>query len=162
MEFKLGLCQIAGTLDKDETRGIAEKYVREAAENGAQVIALPEMWDCPYSNDYFRDYAEPADGPTVEFMSKLAEELGIYLIGGSISELDDDKVYNTAFCFDKKGDIIGRHRKVHLFDVDVEGGIRFFESDTLTAGDSLTVIDTEFCKIGVAICFDVRFPEWFR
>ena len=162
MKFKLGLCQIAGSIDKNECRRLADRYVREAAENGAQVIALPEMWDCPYSNDYFREYAEPADGPTVEFMSKLAADLGIYLIGGSISELEDDKVYNTSFCFDRKGNVIGRHRKVHLFDVDVEGGIRFMESDTLTAGEDMTVIDTEYCKIGVAICFDVRFPEWFR
>ena len=85
MKFKLGLCQIAGSVDKEEAKKNAEKHVREAAENGAQVISLPEMWDCPYSNDYFRDYAEPADGPTVEFMSKLASDLGIYLIGGSIS-----------------------------------------------------------------------------
>ena len=160
--FKIALCQMAGTMDKAETRAKAEKFIREAAANGAQVISLPEMWDCPYSNDYFREYAEPADGETVQFMSALAKELGIYLIGGSISELDGDKVYNTAFCFDKEGNIIGRHRKVHLFDIDVEGGIRFMESDTLTAGDEMTVIDTEYGKIGVAICYDVRFPEWFR
>ena len=132
MKFKLGLCQIAGSVDKEAAKQNAEKHVREAAENGAQVIALPEMWDCPYSNDYFRDYAEPAGGPTVEFMSNLASDLGIYLIGGSISELDGDKVYNTSFSFNRQGDIIGRHRKVHLFDIDVEGGIRFMESDTLT------------------------------
>ena len=84
MNFKLGLCQIAGSVDKEEAKKNAEKHVRQAAENGAQVIALPEMWDCPYSNDYFRDYAEPADGPTVEFMSKLAGDLGIYLIGGHL------------------------------------------------------------------------------
>lgn len=182
MEFKLGLCQIAGSMDKEAAKQNAEKHVREAAENGAQVISLPEMWDCPYSNDYFRDYAEPADGPTVEFMSKLAADLGIYLIGGSISELalepagnnaagDNatgdseqvvERVYNTSFSFDPRGDIIGRHRKVHLFDIDVKGGIRFMESDTLTAGEDMTILDTEFCKIGVAICYDVRFPEWHR
>lgn len=162
MEFKLALCQIAGSADKKETRRLADRYVREAAENGAQVISLPEMWDCPYSNDYFRDYAEPADGETVEFMSRLAADLGVYLIGGSISELDGDKVYNTSFSFDRSGKIIGRHRKVHLFDIDVEGGIRFMESDTLTAGEDMTIIETEYCPIGVAICYDIRFPEWFR
>lgn len=160
--FKLALCQLKGSIDKEESRQTVRRFVTEAAAKGAQVIALPEMWDCPYSNDYFRDYAEPADGETVGFMSELAKELGIYLIGGSISELDGDKVYNTAFCFDREGKLIGRHRKTHLFDIDVEGGIRFMESDTLTAGDSATLIDTEFGKIGVAICYDVRFPELFR
>ena len=58
--------------------------------------------------------------------------------------------------------MIGKHRKVHLFDIDVKGGIRFMESDTLTAGSEMTILDTEFGKIGVAICYDVRFPEWFR
>ena len=160
--FKLALCQLKGSYDKEESRQTVRRYVTEAASNGADVIALPEMWDCPYSNDYFREYAETSDGETVKFMSDLAAELGVYLIGGSISEIDDDKVYNTAFCFDREGRMIGRHRKTHLFDIDVEGGIRFMESDTLTAGDSATVIDTEFGKIGVAICYDVRFPELFR
>ena len=160
--FKLALCQLKGSYDKEESRQTVRNYVSEAASKGADVIALPEMWDCPYSNDYFREYAEPADGETVKFMSELAAELGIYLIGGSISELDEDKVYNTAFCFDREGRMVGRHRKTHLFDIDVEGGIRFMESDTLTAGDSATVIDTEYGKIGIAICYDVRFPELFR
>ena len=162
MKFKLALCQSAGKTDKEERRRNVERQIREAAEAGAQVISLPEMWDCPYSNDYFRPYAEPADGPMVQFMSDIAAELGIYLIGGSISELDGDRVYNTSFSFEPAGNMIGRHRKVHLFDIDVEGGIRFMESDTLTAGEDMTILDTEFCKIGVAICYDVRFPEWFR
>ena len=158
--FKLGLCQIKSYLDKNESMAVAEKYIREAAANGAQVVSLPEMWNCPYSNDYFREYAEPADGETVQFMSSLAKELGIYLIGGSIPELENDNVYNTAFVFDQNGNMIGRHRKVHLFDIDVKDGIRFMESDTLTAGEDITVIDTEYGKIGVAICYDIRFPDW--
>lgn len=160
--FRIGLCQMKGSFDKRESMRTAEKFIREAAEHGAQVISLPEMWNCPYANEYFREYGEPADGPTVEFLSRLAAELGIYLIGGSIPELEGDEVYNTSFSFDKKGTLIGRHRKVHLFDIDVKDGIRFMESDTLTAGEDMTVLDTEFCKIGVAICYDVRFPEWFR
>ena len=168
--FKLALCQIAGSADKDINIAKAEKYIREAAAEGARVVSLPEMWNCPYSNDYFRKFAEPADGRCVTFMKELAAELGIYLIGGTIAELEtseespdgQEHVYNTAFCFGPDGSIIGRHRKVHLFDIDVSGKFRFMESDTLTAGNELTVIDTEYCRIGVAICYDVRFPEWFR
>ena len=160
--FKIALCQMKGSFDKSESMEKAESFVREAAAAGAQVISLPEMWSCPYSNDYFREYSEAADGRTVKFMSALAKELEIYLIGGSVPEADDGKVYNTSFSFGKNGEIIGRHRKVHLFDIDVKDGIRFMESDTLTAGEELTVLDTEFGKIGVAICYDVRFPEWHR
>lgn len=160
--FKIALCQMLGSMDKEESKAKAKKMIQEAAANGAQVVVLPEMWNTPYSNDYFREYAEPQDGPTVRFLSDLAKENDIYLIGGSISELDQDKVYNTSYSFNRKGELIGKHRKVHLFDIDVDGGIRFMESDTLTAGEDTTVIETEYCKIGVAICYDVRFPELSR
>jgi len=158
--FKLGLCQIKSYIDKNDSMAAAERYIREAAAGGAQVVSLPEMWNCPYANRYFKEYAESVDGQAVQLMSKLAKELGIYLIGGTIPEVEDGKYYNTAFCFDKNGEMIGRHRKVHLFDIDVKKAIRFRESDTFTAGEDMTVLDTEFGKIGVAICYDIRFPEW--
>ena len=110
--FKLALCQIKGSFDKKESMATVTRYVETAAENGAQVISLPEMWNCPYSNDYFREYAEAEDGPTVKFLSDLAAKHDIYLIGGSIPELDGGKVYNTSFSFDRSGQIIGKHRKV--------------------------------------------------
>ena len=81
--------------------------IREAASNGAQIIALPEMWNCPYSNDFFRAYSESENGETVGRMSELAKELSVYLIGGSIPELDDDRVYNTCFAFDREGHRVG-------------------------------------------------------
>ena len=158
--FKLALCQIKSYVDKNESMAAAERYIREAAAGGAQVVSLPEMWICPYANRYFKEYAEPADGPAVKLMAQLAKELGIYLIGGTIPEVEDGKYYNTAFCFDKNGEMIGRHRKVHLFDINVRKAISFKESDTFTAGEDLTVLDTEYGKIGVAICYDIRFPDW--
>ena len=162
MTFQLALCQMKVTMDKKQNLATAESMIREAAEKGSKVVALPEMFNCPYSNKYFREYAEDAGGETVDFLSSLAKELEIYLIGGSIPELENDSIYNTSFSFNKEGKIIGKHRKIHLFDIDVKGGIRFMESDTLTPGETVTIFDTEFCKIGVAICYDVRFPELFR
>jgi predicted amidohydrolase len=136
--------------------------IREAAGKGAEVVALPEMFNCPYSNRFFREYAEQEGGETVQTLSSLARELKIYLVGGSMPELENNNVYNTSFSFNQEGEIIGKHRKLHLFDIDVKGGIRFLESETLTPGENVTMLDTEFCKIGVAICYDVRFPELFR
>jgi len=162
MAFQLALCQMKVTMDKKQNLAAAESMIREAAEKGAQMVALPEMFNCPYSNKYFREYAEEAEGETVRFLSSLAKELKIYLVGGSIPELENDHVYNTSFSFNREGEIIGKHRKIHLFDIDVKGGIRFMESETLTPGETVTILDTEFCKIGVAICYDVRFPELFR
>lgn len=160
--FKLALCQMKGSIEKKRNLGRAESMIRESAKAGANVVALPEIFNCPYSNEYFREYAEDENGETVTLLKKLAKELSIYLIGGSIPELCNDKVYNTSFIMDKKGEIIGKHRKMHLFDIDVKGGISFKESNTLTAGKEMTVFDTEYGKMGVAICYDVRFPELFR
>ena len=147
MKFTVALCQMAGSEDKSTSMKTAEEFAVRAADQGADVVVLPEMWNCPYANEYFRPYAEPADGESVHFMNGLARRLGVYLIGGSIPELDDGRVYNSCFSFDRHGDFLGKHRKAHLFDIDVEGGMRFKESDTLTAGDTATVIETEFGKI---------------
>ncbi|MDR1953532.1 MAG: carbon-nitrogen hydrolase family protein [Clostridiales Family XIII bacterium] len=159
--YKLALCQMRSSMDKAESMEKAARYVKSAATGGASVVSLPEMWNCPYDNAYFREYAEGEDGPSVAFMADLARANGIYLIGGSIPELQEGRVYNTSYIFDPDGQLLKKHRKVHLFDIDVKGGVRFKESDTLSSGDSMTVVDTEFGKIGVAICYDIRFPEMF-
>lgn len=162
MSFTIALCQMKVTDSKGKNREKAEEMIRQAADKGAQVIVLPEMWNCPYSNDSFREYSEREGGDVYQFMSSLARELRVYLIGGSIPEMAEGNVYNTSYSFDRQGRKIGKHRKIHLFDINITDGIRFMESETLTAGDSMTIIDTEYGKMGVAICFDVRFPELFR
>ncbi|MDR2296020.1 MAG: carbon-nitrogen hydrolase family protein [Clostridiales Family XIII bacterium] len=161
MKFKLALCQMKGHTEKAAAHAAACTHIREAAGNGARVIGLPEIWNCPYSNKYFRAFAEDEAGESVRLMARLAKENGVWLIGGSIPELADDKIYNTCYIFSPEGQRIGKYRKIHLFDIDVKGSVRFMESETLSAGDRRTLIDTEFGKIGVAICYDVRFPELF-
>lgn len=126
------------------------------------LLVLPEMFNCPYEEKRFRDYAENIPGRTTEFLSDLAVDLNAYVVGGSIPELDGRSVYNTSPVFDPGGNIMGIHRKVHLFDVDYPGRIKFKESDYLSPGDSATVLETSFAKIGVAICYDLRFPELLR
>lgn len=141
----------------------AEKACREGAERGADLVTLPEMFCCPYESSYFPAYAEPEDGETAAHCAEMAAEYGIYLSAGSLPEKDEEgRVYNTAIVFDRGGKRIARHRKVHLFDIDVEGGQKFRESDTLTAGDRITVFETEFGVLGLAVCFDFRFPELGR
>ena len=148
--------------DKKENLKVMEKYLKKAGEAGADIAILPEMFNCPYSNKYFKDYAEKAGGESYTAMSRAASENNVYLVGGSIPEIDGANVYNTSFVFDRKGNEIARHRKVHLFDIDIVGGQRFFESETFTAGSDITVFDTEFGKMGLVICFDARFPEICR
>ena len=130
---------------------------------GADFISLPEMWNCPYKTELFPEYAEPEQGDTWLAMSTLARKNNAYLVGGSIPEVDKDgKVYNTCYVFDRSGKQIGKHRKVHLFDIFAHGQQVFKESDTLTGGGSFSTFDTEFCKMAVNICFDIRFPESSR
>ncbi len=151
----------------------AEKACMEAAEIGADMVCLPEMFCCPYETKNFPAYAEPGGEASMVWSkcSALAKEYGIYLAAGSMPELaieegdgcmPEARIYNTAYVFDREGRQIARHRKMHLFDIDVKGGQCFRESDTLTAGDQVTVFDTEFGKMGLCICYDVRFPELAR
>jgi predicted amidohydrolase len=160
--YKIALCQMTVTDDKNENLETAAKMVREAAAAGARVVCLPEIWNAPYDVKRMRSYAETVDGSTFRFLGDLARALKIYLVGGSIPEIDGAAMYNTSFVFDPAGACIARHRKVHLFDVNIKNGISHRESDLFGAGDGPTTFDTEFGKIGLAVCFDVRFPEMFR
>ena len=159
IKYKIALCQMMVDEDKEKNFIKASEMINEAASNGAEFVCLPEIWNGPYEMDKFASFAEPDTGQSVELMRELANNNNIYLIGGSIPEKDNNQTYNTSFVFNRSGDVIAKHRKMHLFDIDVEGGIYFKESDFFTAGEGITTFDTEYGKIGVAICFDVRFPE---
>lgn len=160
--FKLAVCQIRTEIDKKLTMDKAERMVCEAAQNGANVVVLPEMYNCPYSKEYFKRFADAENGESIEQMSSWAKENGVILVGGTIPEKDGERLYNTSFVFDETGKVIARHRKMHLFDVDIEGGIRFKESNHFAAGNEITVFDTKYGKMGVLVCFDMRFPELVR
>ena len=162
-KIKLALCQMNVVDDKESNLEKASILINKSIENNADFIILPEMFNCPYSNDKFMEYGEEErDSITLNTISKLAKDNNIYILAGSIPEKDNEKLYNTSYLFDKKGEIIAKHRKMHLFDIDVKDKITFKESEVLTAGDEYTVADTEFGKIGIGICYDVRFVELAR
>ena len=160
--MKLGLCQLPVTADLRRNHAAMQDMVRRAAAQGCEMVCLPEMWICPYENAAFVAYAEPEGGETWQLLRKTAQDCGVYLVGGSIPEQAGEYIYITCFVFSPEGEQIAKHRKVHLFDIDVPGGQRFMESDTFTPGDHFTVFVSPWGKIGVAICFDIRFVEQFR
>ena len=160
-KLKLAVCQLRTELDQDETMEKAARMLREAAQNGAQIVVLPEMFNCPYSGKYFRRFAASGHEAAVAAMSGWARDNGVLLVSGSIPELTDGKLYNSCFVFDEQGRQLARHRKIHLFDVDLPG-LRFRESDTFAPGEEITTFETRWGTMGAAICFDVRFPELFR
>ena len=162
-KIKIAAIQMSTVADKMENVRTVKAYLEKIKDENPDFVILPEMFCCPYQTENFPIYAEKEGGPVWQQLSGYAKQYGIYLIGGSMPEKDaEGNVYNTSYIFDREGKQIGKHRKVHLFDIDVKGGQTFKESDTLTAGDSDTVFDTEFGKIGVMLCFDIRFPELSR
>lgn len=160
--MRIALIQMKTCTDKKENIAHAERMVGAAAAGGADLVVLPEMFCCEYQNSAFLESREPAGGPILKALSRAAAQHAIWLVGGSIPEADGDHTYNTSFVFDRRGKQVIFHRKMHLFDIDVEGGQRFCESDTFSAGDDITVFETEFGKMGLCVCFDIRFPELCR
>lgn len=161
-KYKLAVVQMKVTDNKKENISKAKDMIREAAQKGANLVILPEIFNSPYNNSSFPLYAEEFPGETSLEMMKIAKECSIVLVAGSIPEKEGDSIFNTCYVYNESGEVIGRHRKIHLFDINIKGGQYFKESDVLTAGKDFTVVDTKFGKIGIAICYDVRFPEYFR
>jgi len=160
--YELSVVQMRVGPDKADNLERAEHLVREAAR-GAELVVLPELFNTSYQVDDWPSVAEPVpDGPTCGWLSRLARSLGIHLAGGSVAELHEGRVYNTATLWGPDGQLLLAHRKVHLFDVDVPGELTFSESSFMAAGDSVSVVQTALGGIGLAVCFDVRFPELFR
>lgn len=163
-KFKLALIQmnVAGT--NEENLKTAVQNINEAALQGSDIVVLPEMFSCPYKASNFPVYAQKDGESNWKLLSETAAKNKIYLVAGSMPERDSqngEKIYNTSYVFDREGKQIAKHRKMHLFDCDIPS-VNFHESDTLSAGNEVTVFDTEFGKIGLMICFDIRFPELAR
>ncbi|TBU66219.1 carbon-nitrogen hydrolase [Dichomitus squalens] len=188
--FNLALIQLGqvGT-DKDENLRHAREMISRAVTGGSDahprpdLVVLPECFNSLYGHLHFPVYAETigftpdkpydiasSESQTVKMLSAAAKEEGVWLLGGSIPERDagTGKLYNTATVYSPQGELVATHRKVHLFDIDIPGKIKFkashlFESETLSAGNTLNYFDTgkwhEFARIGLGICYDVRFPE---
>ncbi len=165
--------QLNGSSDVERNLRVTEDLVRKAASAGARLVATPEA--TTYLGPHARkvDLAESVDGPTHRRLADLAAELGITLLVGSVAERCDDaalagsppsRCYNTSLLFGPNGSLLARYRKLHLFDVDLtqQGGVRFFESDRTVPGTEVVAADTEVGRVGLSICYDVRFPEVYR
>ncbi|KAF8835439.1 carbon-nitrogen hydrolase [Paxillus ammoniavirescens] len=186
-QFRLALIQLGsptGITENTTETEIKEanlKHARDMIDQAANapnrepnLIVLPECFNSPYGHVHFPVYAETIGytpgqeynieksmSQSVRMLSEAASHHRVWLIGGSIPERDiaDGKIYNTCTVFSPEGKLVAIHRKVHLFDIDIPGKIKFKESETLTGGSSSTFFDTGFARIGLGICYDVRFPE---
>ncbi|MBS1871169.1 MAG: carbon-nitrogen hydrolase family protein [Actinobacteria bacterium] len=156
--------QMNSTGDRTRNRATAERLVRAAAADGARLVVLPEKWNVLGTPEQLAAGAEPLDGPSTTWARELAAELRIDLIAGSIVERrpDHGKHFNTSVHAGPNGAIKAVYRKLHLFDVEVEGVV-YCESDGEQPGEEIVATTLhDGTKLGMAICYDLRFPELFR
>jgi deaminated glutathione amidase len=155
--------QLNSTDDHDRNLEVAERLVRAAAADGAELVVLPEKWTVLGPSEALRANAEPLDGPALTAAAGWAKELEIYLIAGSLPERvpDWEKLANTSVAFGPDGTRLAVYRKIHMFDVDV-GDVAYRESAVERPGDEIVVADAGGVGVGMTICYDLRFPELYR
>ena len=155
--------QLNSTADKPRNLETAERLVREATDDGAELIGLPEKWNVLGNREALLDGAETIDGPTITTCREWARELGIHLLAGSFAERvpEREKLSNTSVLIDPDGEIVATYRKIHMFDVDV-GGVEYRESASQEPGTEIVIGDAGGVPVGMTVCYDVRFPELYR
>jgi len=160
---RAAVCQMTTSSRRDANLEIAERLVRRAAAAGATLVVLPEKWNVIDVDVRQPRHAEPLDGPSLTAASGWARDLGITLVAGSISERSQDeaRAFNTSVVLDPSGAIVGTYRKMHLFDV-VVGGTTYRESAGAMPGDGVTVVPVGDVRVGLSVCYDLRFPEFYR
>jgi predicted amidohydrolase len=162
--IRVACVQMTSRADKAANLATAERLVTQAAATGADVVVLPEKWNAIGDASVSHATAEPIEGgESVEAMSRWSRQHGITLVGGSITERREgrEKLSNTSLVFDPEGQIVAAYRKIHLFDVEV-GGVVYRESEAEEPGEEPVVAEIEDWKLGLSVCYDIRFPELYR
>jgi len=156
--------QLNATEDKARNLARADRLVREAADLGCELVVLPEKWAGLGGPEVAQAVAEPLDGPAVTWARTVARELGIDLVAGSLTEHvpGDERARNTSVHVGPDGELHATYRKIHLFDVEVEGK-EYRESDTEAPGSEIVVSEAaDGTRLGLSVCYDLRFPELYR
>ena len=156
--------QLNSTDDKARNLDAADRLTRAAAADGATLVVLPEKWNVIGSPDDLRAGAESLDGPAVQWAREVARELHLDLVAGSIAERvpDREKLANTSLHIGPDGEVRATYRKIHMFDVEVEGTV-YRESETEDPGDEIVTSKTAGgVELGLSVCYDLRFPELYR
>jgi len=164
-KYQVGMVQLHSGEDKKQNLDHICDYIQEAAENGARLVVLTENMNVIAKASFpATDFAEDEAGETYERISAAAKRFGVYLHGGSWAEKipGDTRVYNTSFLFSPKGDLLAKYRKLHTFDIILPTGKAVRESEEVAAGDRVVTVETELGVFGLAICYDLRFPELYR
>ncbi len=162
--MRVAVLQTNSRGDKAANVEAALVLLDRAAGAGADLAVLPENVDYMGRRDGIEAAREPIPGPTSQAFAAKARQHGMWVVGGSIHELSEEpgKSYNTSLLFDRRGEIVARYRKVHLYDVEIPGRVSARESTTVSAGCELVTAEIEGHLAGMSICYDLRFPELYR
>src|SRR5205809_7022317 len=156
--------QMSSGPDRSVNLAGATELVREAAERGGRLVVIPEVFAWRGHRPQENENAERIPGPTTATLGALARELGIHLCAGSRTESvpGEARPFNTSCLFAPNGELIGRYRKLHLFDVDIPGRVSVRESETRAPGREVVTVPTAVGTLGLSVCYDLRFPELYR
>lgn len=161
MKYKVAVAQMDSGEDTEENQLKMERYMKKAAGNGADLIIFPEHAE--YLGMDYENHASPVPGEITDFYASCAERYGLYVHCGTLTEKrEGGKPYNTSILFSPEGKMVSCYRKLHMFDVEITDGPGYMESEEVSPGNDIVVCDTEFGRIGLAVCYDLRFPELFR
>lgn len=160
----IAAAQMNSGADKARNVEVAIRLVRRAAELGAELVGLPENFSWMGPESERPGAAEALEGPTLFRMASVAREHSIALLAGSILEsgAPGGRLYNTSVLFGPDGSRLGFYRKIHLFDVDVGDGATYRESAAVAPGTEVVAVDCPVARIGLSVCYDLRFPELYR
>ena len=161
--MRVALVQMNSKDEKAENLERAEMLIAQAAAWGSDLVVLPELWTYLGPSKRHAEVAEPIPGETTEFLARLAGRYGFWLVGGSFLEAVEgsERVYNTSVVLNPDGELVARYRKLHLFDVEVEG-TTYQESATMAPGEEVVVASLAGVPVGLTLCYDLRFPELYR
>lgn len=164
MKVLAAAVQMTSGPDKERNLAVAERLVRDAAARQATIVALPEVFNWRGRRADQAAAAEDLAGITLNAMARLARELRLFLVAGSITERipGQTKAYNTSVLLSPAGEILGAYRKIHLFDVELTGRVSTRESDAKVAGSEVLCVSTDIANFGLSVCYDLRFPELYR
>ncbi|HEX9063199.1 MAG TPA: carbon-nitrogen hydrolase family protein [Clostridia bacterium] len=158
--FKSAICQIKPTYNKKHNIEKALSMMEKAADEGSNLIILPEMFFYPYEMNLLKDEADD-DKSTIRDLCAFAKKRGIWVCSGSIAEKDGNHIYNTSYLISNTGETVLKYSKSHLFDVNLPGLV-VSESSLFKKGDGIAVANTTFGTVAICICYDIRFPEYIR
>jgi deaminated glutathione amidase len=158
---RIAAVQLNSNGDKARNLAAAERLVRAAAADGAELVALPEKWNLLAAGEEMATGAESLDGASLGAARSWARELGIHLLAGSIAEGGEEKAFNTSVLIGPDGDDLAVYRKIHMFDVEA-GGVEYRESEHEQPGEEIVSALVDGLELGLTVCYDLRFPELFR